>query len=391
MPARIRRLVRLATFVTLMGLTLFPFATSGASARQAAAPQQSTAVAAAAPEVLNLPVPGSNKDGRLEVFSIGSDSSLWHKWQLAPSGSWSGWASFGGTLDQNFAPAVGKNADGRLEVFAVSAGKLWHVWQLAPNGGWSGWASLGGPGAEGYVFSDPAVARNNDGTLSVFVVGSGYEVYRIRQVAPGGAWGFWLDLYRTSDWYPVGSPTVGVNDDGRLEVFVSDQNGRLRHIWQLSSLGLSWSGWYSLGGFVGSLPVVGKNGDGRLEVFAIDLGTEVMAHVWQLASGGAWSGWASLGGAWVGNPAVGRNADGRLEVFAIRASDQSLWHNYQKTAGGSWSGFQYLGGGPWTRSPSVASNLNGRLEVFTASGGRIYHRWQDPTVSGGWGPWALLG
>jgi hypothetical protein len=391
MSARLRRLGRWGTFVALVGLTLVPLPTGSASAGLQAAPPRSTVVAAALPTSFNLPVPANNQDGRLEVFSIGSDSGLWHKWQVVPNGGWSGWASLGGSLDQNHAPAVGMNADGRLEVFAVSAGKLWHSWQLVPNGGWSGWASLGGPGPGGYVYSDPAVARDAAGRLAVFVVGSGYEVYHTTQLAPGGAWSSWFALYRTSDWYPVGSPTVGVNGDGRLEVFVSDQYARLRHAWQLYPGSSSWSGWgHNLGGNLGSLPIVGKNSDGRLEIFAVHFGTQAMWQIWQWPPPtGGWSAWRSMGGAWAGNPAVGRNWDGRLELFAIRASDQSLWHNWQMSAGGAWYGFVPLGGGPWTRSPTVGSNQDRRLEVFTAGGGLIYHRYQV-TPGGNWGPWIPL-
>jgi len=36
-----------------------------------------------------------NKDGRLEVFVLKSDGSVWHRWQKSPNGDWSDWASFG--------------------------------------------------------------------------------------------------------------------------------------------------------------------------------------------------------------------------------------------------------------------------------------------------------
>jgi hypothetical protein len=36
-----------------------------------------------------------NKDGRLEVFLVKQDGSVWHRWQTQPNGKWSDWASFG--------------------------------------------------------------------------------------------------------------------------------------------------------------------------------------------------------------------------------------------------------------------------------------------------------
>ena len=45
-------------------------------------------------EVVNICVM-QNKDGRLEVFLVKQDGSVWHRWQKAPNGAWSDWASFG--------------------------------------------------------------------------------------------------------------------------------------------------------------------------------------------------------------------------------------------------------------------------------------------------------
>jgi hypothetical protein len=114
------------------------------------------------------PAVGVNANGRLEVFAVGADDALWHIWQFAANGDWSGWDRLGGDL--RGAPAVGVNANGRLEVFAVGADDaLWHIWQFAANGDWSGWDRLGN-GREDGLFSDSTLraARNADGRLEVF-------------------------------------------------------------------------------------------------------------------------------------------------------------------------------------------------------------------------------
>src|SRR5437868_11628409 len=33
---------------------------------------------------------GRNADGRLEVFGLAPDDTIWHTWQVAPSGNWNG-------------------------------------------------------------------------------------------------------------------------------------------------------------------------------------------------------------------------------------------------------------------------------------------------------------
>jgi hypothetical protein len=87
-----------------------------------------------------LPTVGVNADGRLEAFLIGTDGLLWHIWQLTPNAGWGAWTSLDApsnvTGDVNY-PAVGRNADGRLEVFVVGTDNaLWHTWQLSPGGAW---------------------------------------------------------------------------------------------------------------------------------------------------------------------------------------------------------------------------------------------------------------
>ena len=92
-----------------------------------------------------IPFVRKNDDGRLEVFTVGTDGALWHIWQVAPNGTWSEWASLGNppTANVQSAPSVRKNKDGRLEAFGIcSDGALWHIWQISPGGVWGSWDSL---------------------------------------------------------------------------------------------------------------------------------------------------------------------------------------------------------------------------------------------------------
>lgn len=174
--------------------------------------------------ITTKPVVGRNKDGRLEVFARGQDNALWHIWQLAPNGNWSGWASLGGQLAGN--PCVISNADGRMEVFVRGTNNgLWHLWQTAPNNGWSGWASLGG-----VITSNPAAGRNKDGRVEVFARGANGALWHLWQLAPNGNWSAWGSLGGSI----VGDSAVGSNLDGRMEVFVRGLGLGLWHRWQTS-------------------------------------------------------------------------------------------------------------------------------------------------------------
>src|SRR5260370_665855 len=51
---------------------------------------------------LNAPLPGTlavgkNADGHIEVFCVGADGAVRHRWQKAPSGDWASWSRLGGS------------------------------------------------------------------------------------------------------------------------------------------------------------------------------------------------------------------------------------------------------------------------------------------------------
>jgi len=65
------------------------------------------------------------------VFAIATNQALFHIYQTAPGGLWSGWGSLGGAVLQIAAAA---NGDGRIEVFAIATNQaLFHIWQATPT------------------------------------------------------------------------------------------------------------------------------------------------------------------------------------------------------------------------------------------------------------------
>jgi len=150
-----------------------------------------------------------------------------------------------------------------------------------------------------------------------------------------------------------------------------------------------WSGWQPLGGGLTSDPTVAVNDDGTLEVFV--KGTDnALHHIWQTSPGGSWSGWQPLGGGLTSNIAVAKNAHHGLEAF-VKGTDNALYHNLQSQQHGTWSGWQPLGGSIRS-NPAVASftfqssGINQfRLEAFAkGTDGALYHIWhtlpvQSPT------------
>src|SRR5437763_8953060 len=236
------------------------------------------------------------------------------------------------------------------------------------------WTSLGSPGN---ISANPSVGKNDDGRLEAFVwtvgVDASKDLWHIWQTSTGGTWDTWSSLGHPPSLQLESSPTVVENDDGRLEVFATSADNALWHIWQVATNG-SWSTWNSLGKptneGISILFSAHVNDDGRLEVFATGI-DNALWHIWQVAPNGSWSTWNSLGKpsstSYIINPIVSQNQDGRLEAFVF-GSDQALWHIWQTTPGGSW-GSWFSSGGPASSNPTiyrpfVRKNDHGRLVVF---------------------------
>ena len=97
-----------------------------------------------------------------KFLSPGGPGSVWRLWQ------WQ-WRSLDIPIGWGFGgPAIARNRDGRLEVFVQEiGGTMWHRWQRS-QGGWSQWASPEGQ-PSGW-FSELAVGAPADGRLVVFAV-----------------------------------------------------------------------------------------------------------------------------------------------------------------------------------------------------------------------------
>jgi hypothetical protein len=285
------------------------------------------------------PVAVANADGRLEVFVKGGDNAIYHRWQLAAgSSNWSGWVSLGGSAAGD--PAVARNTNGRLQlVYRGGDQLLYTTAQTSPgSSSWTGHINLFGT-----LISDPAIVLNADGRMEVFAVMTNNGINHIWQNTAGSS--TW------SGWFGLGGFTNSVrlaaarNTDGLLQVFYRDA-GTNSLFFTKQSPGAP-GGWTpvhtNLGGALTSDPAVGMNIDGRLEVFV--RGTDNgMHHIWQTTpAGNVWSAWDPLGGTSLMSGGVPATLPGgRLSVMA-RGFDNQLNYNVHSPLGG-WTGFVEIGG-----------------------------------------------
>ena len=344
-------------------------------------PRSSIGTAAGAPLQSSSPVVawGSN---RLDVFVLGSDRALYHKWWNGTSWgpSVTGYEAMGGVCTS--APQAVAWGPNRLDVFVTGTDSaLYHKW-------WNG--SAWGPSLTGYermggvCVGDPRIVSWGANRLDVFVLGTDRALYH--KWWNGSAWGPSLTGYENMGGVCVGQPEVVAWGPNRLDVFVIGTDRALYHKWwNGSSWGPSLTGYERLGGVCMSAPRVVAWGPNRLDVFVV--GTDgALYHKWWNGStwGPSLTGYERMGGVCVGEPEVVAWGPNRLDVFVI-GTDSALYHKWWNgsTWGPSLTGYEAMGG-VCTSRPRVTAWGPNRLDVFvTGTNSALYHKWWNGSA---WGP-----
>jgi hypothetical protein len=355
---------------------------------------------------------GQNEDGRLELVATSRDDgdpdTVWHAWQVTPSGDWSGWRRFGkpGAGDLFAAPAIVQHTlDGRLAVLVIGGDDaVWHRGQTAKNNGWSDLRSLGKPGGEAAATRSPAVARRDDGRLAA-VVTAGGAVWQTRQRDRMTMdWESWSSLGRPGSGQ-AGDLALVTNPDGRLLLFTPelDHDFAARGLWyrhQTAPGSVEWSGWKPLGKPGGQrqpgLPVVARSGDGRLVLLTVASDGTVWQRSQQSAGAvDSWTPWASLGQGdeEIWEIAVAMDATARLVMVATTQSNR-LWHTAQTDdSDNGWAPWKLLSTlpvpladptDPTLGNPTMRLNSDGRMEAFVMTGEGRPYQLRAP-AAGDWG------
>ncbi|MEU8926131.1 RICIN domain-containing protein [Kitasatospora sp. NPDC048545] len=325
------------------------------------------------------PVVATNADGRLEVFTTHGGTVSTMASTTTGDSTWSTtWVPHGGSLAKTMAVAVAANQDGRLQVFGAGTdGTLKSLTQTAPGSvygeNWDPWTSMGAPTGVKLV-GRPAAAMNSSGQLQVFGWGNDHQLWtRVQNKANTKNWSPWKPLPALSGGVQ-GYPAVARNQDGRLQVFALGTGGKVYDVAQHTPGQQQWgSSWKPLTGqgtaFGGVVSLnnlnVAANADGRLEVFARHSDNSLW-HTMQTqpSSVDSWSTPSSLGGTTINDSAVVANRDGRLEAFSVHTS--VLAHSAQGESNpppsDTWTDWENLGYGPTpcggTGTPACLSLVN---------------------------------
>ena len=259
------------------------------------------------------PAVSSDDRGSVDLFATQVDA-VGHTRLSTESGSWSRVALLFGVRPVG-RPAVGRNADGRLELFVRGAsGGIEHNWQREPGGEWVA-TGMRWPGLQGLDPADdpaPAVGRSADGRLALLACARAGDLHLAVQRYPNGGFGGWTPIGVRAPSGPVvvanaagGLEAAAVTDTGELVHAVGgDDGGRLRE-WTVVESGL-----------VGR-PAVAVDGGGTIVLAALAADGDLRVLEQDPATGEFAAG--SLGGTWTGDPAAGCDADGRVVVVAVAA------------------------------------------------------------------------
>jgi hypothetical protein len=231
---------------------------------------------------------GEHQDGRLDAaftFNSGGLTTLARMWQTKAANGWSDDApEFSDSQPDGLTGlAYANQLDGRLIVFGMveSTNTLWYIGEVVANHQWGVWAPL--HGTVGFT-GTPALGRNQDGRLEVFVTGVDGQLWHTAQVAPNDVWTDerWSTVGTTTS---TGSPLISVDEENRMTVFTFASDG----IW-MSRQELpngAWSDWYFLGGEGASIARLQPYPTFRTPVLG-GMDVPVRLRVFAIASGQLW-------------------------------------------------------------------------------------------------------
>jgi hypothetical protein len=248
-----------------------------------------------------------NADGGLSAFGLDTAGSLWTATEAAPGVAWSPWKmlpELAGKVQHGF--AVAENLNGRIDIFALDGSAhpaLWRIGQTLENGWEDGWSRLGSPSRQ-ILQPGLQVGRTLLGNLTVFALdrsagGHGGSLWNISQNSLNGAWGSWsaLPVLRGASLRP--GFVAMQNSDGRFELIAAGSDGKVYRL--AEGTGGRWGNtWAAICGaneanLMHSIFVAGNTNDGRLQVFATDEKGMVYSN-WQQAPGGGWGNyWNAIG------------------------------------------------------------------------------------------------
>ena len=273
---------------------------------------------------------------RIDVFALGLDNQVWHRYQ--DNGSWSpAWQGLllPGGLAFKSRPVVVSWGTGRIDIFGLGLdNSMLHLWcDGSCDGTGYGWDQLGGG-----FHSPPAVVSWGPGRIDIFALGLDNEVWHD---AWDNSWGYWSGWGQLPGIVFNSPPAVVSWGPGRIDIFgVGTDNSMWHNCWENG-----WCGWQSLGGlFNNSPPAVTSWGPNRLDIFGLDPKNSMLHMTWandRSIMPPGWYGWYKMGGTFNSAPnAVSweyNNSPSTIDVVGLGTNNE-MYHKHWYWYTG-WSGW----------------------------------------------------
>jgi hypothetical protein len=317
------------------------------------------------------PAAARNSDGRLEVFVLGGDRTLYHIAEANVGGPWQEWATLEGH-DLKGPVVVVTDRNGVLYVIVQGGdNKLYSRAQTGPSSStWLPWTTLGGGAVRGFAASSSA-----RGFPAVAAVFEDRKLY-VNTAAGGDAWTGWTALDGDELSGPV---AIAPNADGRWEAFVVGGDGGVYHRWQVdTNPAIAWHAWTTLidSRITKSADLRAALGGAGTIAVVLMYPNKSLGCVMQTSPNGLWGVNVDLGGQDLRFPcAINFTADGRLEV-AVVGGNQHLYMRWQIDISRPmlWAAWTNMGGHDLQAGPALVDDARQDDEVFIIGGDKALYR-----------------
>ncbi len=316
---------------------------------------------------LSAPAVTSWGNDRLDIFSIGIDSRLYHKcwngtkwndWERLPEGKFT------------YKPAAISWRKNRLDVFAIGFDKK--LYRAGRNGTkWSNWKAI-----EGSVCIHGVTATSwGSDRIDLFTVGTNSVVYH--NWRDGEKWDGWkpLTIEGQKKWEKsstsICAPAAVYSKPNRIDIFTLGIDNYVYHAW---GYGNQWTGWEKMGGPAIHGVAVASRGEDRLDLFTISTdvdGTDNHLYLRSMQDD-TWSDWKNLGGTCISAPAAVARGTDRLDTFVIGTRSE-VWQK-------SWSKESSSGIGVQVYTPKTYTHVQ-YIAYKVPTFGLIVHGGDDLTDS----------
>ncbi|MCE7986697.1 MAG: hypothetical protein DYG89_36450 [Caldilinea sp. CFX5] len=341
--------------------------------------------------------PVSRSTDKLALFVTDVDGKIrTASWEPAFADGWRGWHEINGGRAGGGTPlhAVSRSKD-KLDIFVVAQEIVFSAaWEPAFTDGWHGWWEINGGRAPGARIN--AVVRGKD-KLDIFVAGSDGRIWT-------AAWDPAVSNHWRG-WWPIGNVKVPhggyihavSRSTDKLDIFVTDVNGKVRTAAWEPAFTDGWHGWWEINGGMAApgapVTAVARSKD-KLDIFVVGTDGRVWTAAWDPAVSNNWRGWWPIGD--IRMPAgsavhvVSRSKD-KLDIFAtdVNGVIQTAW--WEPSLGATWGGWREINGGrakPGTPVTAV-SRRKDHLDIFVVGlDGYVWTAAWQPSFGWDWYGWA---